>query len=114
MCSCTSFRYGGLSDLLGSGGSTGSGYISNYGDICNFGLFKHSSAKVLCHGLGCNALPLVNAPNLGQIMGGRARAGVEVISSEFSVFRFTCILPLPASLISLDKERSQLQRVLGE
>lgn len=62
MCPCTSFRYGGLSELLSSAGSTGSGNTSNYEDIYNFGLFKYSSAKVLCRGLGCNAIPLVNAP----------------------------------------------------
>lgn len=106
VCTCTSFRYGGLSDLLGSGGSTGSGNISNYEDICNFGLFKHSSAKELCRGLGCSALPLVNA-SFGQIMGGRAWAGVEVVSPEFSVFHFTCILPLPTSLIGLNKKRTK-------
>lgn len=49
-------------ELLSSAGSTGSGNISNYEDIYNFGLFKYGSAKVLCCGLGCNAVPLVNAP----------------------------------------------------
>lgn len=103
MCTYTSFRYGGLSDLFSSGGSTGLRNISNCEDICNFGFFKCSSSKVPCHGLDCEALPLVNAP-FGWIMGGRAWAGVEVVSLEFSVFHFTYILPLPTSLISLNKK----------
>lgn len=109
---CTFFRYGGLSDLLGSGGSTGSENIPNYEDICNFGLFKRSSAKALCHGLGCNALPLVNAP-LGWIMGGRAQAGVEVVSSvSFVLLAFHPRLHHCSA--SIRKEQSQLRRVLGE
>lgn len=79
MCPCTSFRNGGLSGLLSSAGSTGSGNVCNYEYIYNFGLFRHSSAEVLCHELGCNAVPLVNAP-LGWIMGERAQVGVEVVS----------------------------------
>lgn len=103
MYPCTSFRYNDLSELLSSSGSTGSGNTWNYEDIYNFGLFRHSSAKVLCLGLGCNAIPLVNAP-LDWIMGERTWAGVEVVSSKFSVCYLTCILPLCSSLTGLNKK----------